>query len=186
MKKVILGFICLLIIAGISFLIISNLPKDENTETKTQTTKDVTKTKKDTSTTTETKKEETSATSTETKKEETTTKSNETKKDTSSTTTTESKETKGYDVVVSTKEITVKKGKEESFDITFTNPDESSIREYIKCKDQNDIAVVKYSDIENKKIKVDVEGLKVGTTEIEVSDYNYPDIKQIVKVNVVE
>ena len=92
----------------------------------------------------------------------------------------------GYEIMVSKKELTINKGSSVSFDITYTNPDESSIREYIHCNDQNNIVVVKYSDINDKKINVEVEGLKAGTTEIEVSDYNYPNKKEIVKVTVVE
>ena len=92
----------------------------------------------------------------------------------------------GYEIIVSKKEITVKKGSQESFDITFTTPDISSVREYIVCKDQSDIVIVRYSDVIDRKIKVDVEGLKVGTTQIEICDYNYPDMKEFVKVNVVE
>ena len=38
----------------------------------------------------------------------------------------------------------------------------------------------------NKKITVDVEALKAGATEITVCDYNYPDVKEIVQVNVVD
>ena len=37
----------------------------------------------------------------------------------------------GYEIIVSKKDITLEKGKEESFEITFTNPDELSILEYI-------------------------------------------------------
>ena len=95
-------------------------------------------------------------------------------------------EKEGYDIIVSKKEITIEKGKEESFDITFTNPDETSIREYIKCQDNNDIIIVQYSDLIDGKINVDVKGLKAGNTEISVCDYNYPERKEIVKVNVVE
>ena len=91
-----------------------------------------------------------------------------------------------YEIKVSKKDITIEKGTEASFDITFTNPDESSIREYINCEDQNDIVIVKYSALEDKKITVEVEALKVGATEIVVCDYNYPNIKEIVKVNVIE
>ena len=40
--------------------------------------------------------------------------------------------------------------------------------------------------LENKKITVEVEALKVGTTEILICDYNYLDRNEIVKVNVVE
>lgn len=98
----------------------------------------------------------------------------------------EKDQSEGYEINVSKKEITIEKGKEASFDITFTNPDESSIREYIHCDDQNDIVIVKYSALENKKITVDVEALKAGATEITVCDYNYPDVKEIVKVNVVD
>ena len=92
----------------------------------------------------------------------------------------------GYEIILSENDITIEKGSEASFDITFTNPDESSIREYITCEDQDDIILVKYSMLENKKITVEVEALKVGTTEILVCDYNYPDRKEIVRVNVVE
>lgn len=92
----------------------------------------------------------------------------------------------GYEIKVSKKDITIEKGTEASFDITFTNPDESSIREYIHCEDQDDIVIVKYSALEDKKITVEVEALKVGVTEIVVCDYNYPNIKEIVKVNVIE
>lgn len=42
------------------------------------------------------------------------------------------------------------------------------------------------NQIENKKNTVEVDGLKAGNTEIEVCYYNYPNIKQIVSVNVVE
>ena len=99
---------------------------------------------------------------------------------------TEKQEKEGYEIIVSKKEITIEKGKETSFDIIFTNPDESSIREYIKCEDQDDIILVKYSMLEDKKITVEIEALKAGVTEILVSDYNYPDIKEIIKVNVLE
>ena len=95
-------------------------------------------------------------------------------------------EQEGYPINVSKKEITIKKGLEESFEITFTNPDDESIREYIKCKDDHEIVLVQYSDLIDAKIKVDVKGLKVGTTEISICDYNYPEVKTIVKVNVVE
>ena len=98
----------------------------------------------------------------------------------------EEKQDEGYDIIVSKKDITIEKGSKISFDITFTNPDESSIREYIKCEDQHDIIIVSYSMLEDKKITVDVEALKVGTTFIAISDYNYPNKKEIVKVNVVE
>lgn len=104
----------------------------------------------------------------------------------------ESQETKqeeqkeGYEIIVSKKEITLEKGKETSFEITFTNPDETSIREYIHCEDQSDIIVVRYTPLKDYKITVEVEALKAGTTEILVCDYDYPDVKEIVKVNVVE
>lgn len=92
----------------------------------------------------------------------------------------------GFDVLVSKKELTIVKGSEESFDITFTNPDLTSIREYIHCDDQSDIVLVKYTDLIDGKINVYVEGLKAGDTEIEVCDFNYQDVKEIVKVHVVE
>ena len=38
----------------------------------------------------------------------------------------------------------------------------------------------------NKKINVEVEGLKAGETKILVSDYEYPDFKEYVTVKVVE
>ena len=92
----------------------------------------------------------------------------------------------GYEIITSEKEITVQKGKTSTFDITFTNPDETSIREFIHSDDQDDIIEVRYTPIENKKITVEVEGLKIGKTEILISDYEYPDTKVYVKVNVVE
>ena len=92
----------------------------------------------------------------------------------------------GSSVIVTDKEITIVKGSKSTFVVTFTNPDESAIREYIKCKDQDDIVLVKYTDIENKKTTVEVEGLKAGSTEIIVSDYTYPELQEIVKVNVIE
>ena len=95
-------------------------------------------------------------------------------------------EEEGYEIIIPIKNYTIEKGLNTTFDVTFTNPDESSIREYIKCEDQNDIILIKYSDIKDKKITVDVEALKAGYTEIEVSDYNYPNKKEIVKVTVVE
>ena len=98
----------------------------------------------------------------------------------------ETEQKEGYEIIVSKKDITIEKGSETSFDITFTNPDESSIREYIKCEDQSNIILVKYSMFKDHKITVEVEALKVGVTEILVCDYNYPDMKEIVKVNVVE
>ena len=98
----------------------------------------------------------------------------------------EKKETEGYEIKVSKKNITLEKGKSTSFVITFTNPDPSSIREYIHCEDQSDIVLVRYSDYIDGKITVEVEGLKVGTTEIEISDYEYPETKEVVKVNVVD
>ena len=97
----------------------------------------------------------------------------------------ETNEVEGYEINVSKKELTINKGSKESFEITFTNPDESSIREYIKCEDQNDIVTVSYSPLNDSKITVEVEGLKEGTTEIDIYDYNYQDIKETVKVNVV-
>ena len=96
------------------------------------------------------------------------------------------KSKEGYDINISNKEITIEKGKKSSFVVTFTNPDESSIREYINCEDQNDIILVKYSDIKDSKITVDIDALKVGSTEISVCDYNYPEVKEIVKVKVIE
>lgn len=98
----------------------------------------------------------------------------------------ESEKPEGYDILLSKKELTIKKGSSESFEITFTNPDETSIREYIHCDDQSDIVIVKYSDMANKKINVEVEGLKAGETKILVSDYEYPDFKEYVTVKVVE
>ena len=92
----------------------------------------------------------------------------------------------GYKIVASKKDITINKGSTTSFNITFTNPDELSIREYIDCKDKDDIIIVRYTALENRKITVEVEALKVGTTEIVIYDYDYPDMKEIVKVNVVE
>ena len=92
----------------------------------------------------------------------------------------------GYEIITSEKEITVQKGNTATFDITFTNPDETSIREFIHSDDQDDIIEVRYTPIENKKITVEVEGLKIGKTEILISDYEYPDTKVYVKVNVVE
>ena len=88
-------------------------------------------------------------------------------------------------VKVSKNEITVVKGKSISFVVTFTNPDLSSVREYINCKDSSYMVDISYTDIVDGKMTVEVEGLKVGTTEIEVSDYEYPESKAIVKVNVV-
>ena len=95
-------------------------------------------------------------------------------------------EEEGYEIIVSKKELTIEKGKTESFEITFTNPDEMSIREYIHCEDQSEIVIVRYSDTRDRKINVDVEGLKVGTTEIEICDFDYQNRKVFVKVNVVE
>ena len=117
------------------------------------------------------------------KKEE---KANNTSLTTNSSNNSVSEKNDGYEIIVSKKELTIEKGKEASFDITFTNPDESSIREYIKCEDQSEIITVKYTPLENKKITVEVEALKEGETEILVCDYNYPDKKEIVKVKIVE
>lgn len=95
--------------------------------------------------------------------------------------------TKGYNIDISNKDITVKKGETVSFNIKFNNPDITTIREYIQCDDQNDIVLVKYSDVDDdERINVDVDGLKVGETKIVVADYSYPDVKEIVKVHVVE
>ena len=96
----------------------------------------------------------------------------------------ETEQKKEY-VKVSKNEITVVKGKSTSFVVTFTNPDLSTVREYINCKDSSKIVDISYTDIVDGKTTVIVEGLKVGTTEIEVSDYEYPESKEIVKVNVV-
>lgn len=99
---------------------------------------------------------------------------------------TEEESKEGYEILVSKKEITIKEGTTESFEITFTNPDETSIREFIHSDDQDDIIEVRYTPLENKKTTVEVEGLKIGKTEILISDYEYPDTKVYVKVNVVE
>jgi len=88
-------------------------------------------------------------------------------------------------VKVSKNEITIAEGKSTSFVVTFTNPDLSTIREYVNCKDQGKIADTSYTDIIDGKMTVIVEGLTVGSTEIEISDYEYPESKAIVKVNVV-
>ena len=56
-----------------------------------------------------------------------------------------------YEINLSKTELTIKKGETESFEITFENPDESSIREYIKCQDQNRIVLVKYSALKEKE-----------------------------------
>ena len=96
----------------------------------------------------------------------------------------ETEQKKEY-VKVSKNEITVVKGKSTSFVVTFTNPDLSTVREYINCKDSSKIVDISYTNIVDGKMTVEVEGLKVGTTEIEVSDYEYPESKEIVKVKVV-
>ena len=98
----------------------------------------------------------------------------------------ETKKTAGYKIIVSENEITVEQGKKHSFEVTFTNPDLTSIREYIVCKDQDKLVSVTYSAIENGKMTIEVEGLEVGTTEIEISDFEYPETKEIVKVNILE
>lgn len=95
---------------------------------------------------------------------------------------TEEDSEEGYDILLSKKEIKVKEGTTESFEITFTNPDETSIREYVHCDDQADIVEVRYTPLDNKKITVEVKGLKKGTTEILISDYEYPNYKEYVKV----
>ena len=97
----------------------------------------------------------------------------------------EKKEEAEY-VKVSKNEITVVKGKSTSFVVTFTNPDLSTVREYINCKDSGKMVDISYTDIVDGKTTVEVEGLKVGTTEIEISDYEYPESKAIVKVKVVD
>ena len=97
----------------------------------------------------------------------------------------EKKEETEY-VKVSKNEITVVKGKSTSFVVTFTNPDLSTVREYINCKDSGKMVDISYTDIVEGKTTVEVEGLKVGTTEIEISDYEYPESKAIVKVKVVD
>ena len=98
--------------------------------------------------------------------------------------TSENLKTDGYQIIVSKEEITLEKGKKDSFEVTFTNSDLISIREYINCKDQGKIVNVSYTDIKDGKLTIEVEALKEGTTEIEISDYEYPEIKEIVKVNV--
>ena len=95
-------------------------------------------------------------------------------------------QSEGYGIIVSKKDIVLEKGTTESFDIIFTNPDESSIREYIHCEDQADIVTVKYSMYKDHKITVEVDALKEGTTEIEICDYNYRNITKIVKVTVID
>ena len=95
-------------------------------------------------------------------------------------------EQEGYEILVSQKELTVGKGKEASFDITFTTPDPMLIREYITCKDQDDIITVKYTPLKDRKITVEVEALKAGSTEISICDFEYPNRVVIVNVNVVE
>ena len=103
-----------------------------------------------------------------------------------SNTTQETEGKEGYNVEVSKKEITMKKNTRDSFVVTFTTPDESSIREYIYCKDQNNIILVSYGNVIDKKITVGVDALKVGTTEITVKDYENPNKKEIVKITVTE
>jgi uncharacterized protein YxeA len=142
MKKVVIGLIVVLIVAGVTYAIITNI-----------STKEVAK-------------NEIANTDTESDAVE--------------------NEEEGFDILVSKEEITVKKGEEESFEITFTNPDLTSIREYIHCDEQSNVVVVKYSDLVDDKITVYVEGLKAGDTEIEVCDFNFQDVKKFVKVHVVE
>ena len=109
-----------------------------------------------------------------------------TKTNSNSTQNQETKQNEVYEIKISTKEITIEKGSTTSFEVTFTNPDEASIMEYIKCDKQNEIIDVKYSQLKDKKITVELKALKVGSAEITISDYNYPNKKEIVKVNVVE
>ena len=158
MKKIIIRIIIVLIVAAIAIVLISNFSTKPNPEVENSSS---------------------SASNAESEKVENAT---------SNTSTTESKEEpkEGYEINVSEKEIIIEKGAEASFDITFTNPDETSIREYIHCEDQDDIIVVKYTPLEDSKITVEIKALKEGTTEIVVCDYNYPDVKEIVKVNVEE
>ena len=82
--------------------------------------------------------------------------------------------------------ITIEKGSKASFDITYTNPDETSIREYITCEDNHDIILFRYYPINDGKTTIEVDALKAGTTEIVICDFDYQDVKAIVKVNVVE
>lgn len=171
-------FLGIVIAAVLLFVFVQKL-NTEN-ETTSSTSKSIKKQKVEQK---EEKKETTSDTTNNQKQENKA--SNENTNSTSNTTKNQEQKD-GYEIIVSNKNITVEKGSTASFNITFTNPDESSIREYIHCKDQSDIIVVRYSDVINKKINVELEALKVGVTEIEVSDYNYPDKKEIIKVNVVE
>ena len=174
MKKLLIGILGMFLGAAIAVIVVYFVLQEPKTDGE----------EKNQNTSTETKKENTSN---ETKKEEQTeTKKDETSSENKNTNTQNNDQKNGYEIILSKKEITVKKGSSESFDITFTNPDESSIREYIHSDNQNDIIVVKYSDMKDKKINVQVEGLKVGTSEISISDYNYPNKKEIVKVKVVE
>ena len=160
MKKTIIGFLCGLIIGAIGIALVINFSSELKDEELNSTTKN------------------------------TTTESTSKNKKTKSTSNNEEKETEtkneGYEIKVSKTDIIIEKGSKASFDITYTNPDETSIREYIDCKDQDDIVAVTYSDIVNKKINVEVEALKVGTTEISISDYSYPNKKVTVKVNIIE
>ena len=156
MKKVIIIYLCLLLAGGVVYFVM-NSSKDATTDSESIESK------------IESKEVESSSTKESTKEES---KSEE--------------KQEGYEIILSQKELTVEKGKTATFDITFTNPDETSIREYIHCDDQNDMVEVRYAPIKNKKITVEVDGLKPGQTEILVSDYEYPDTKVYVKVNVVE
>ena len=170
MKKLLIGIICILVIGATAYALIkvsgakSNQPNENGNLNNTGN--QVVETKKN-----ETESNQNVTTSKEGEPNEVNNQE-------------ESKE--GYEIIVSKKDITLAKGQVASFDITFTNPDELSIREYIKCKDQDDIILVSYSNLENSKITVDVEALKAGDTEISICDFNDPDMKEIVKDRVIE
>ena len=156
MKKVLIGIICGLIIGGIIFAVINQSKKD--TGSKSEPSKSSVESKQK-----ESKAEKDSSESAE--KEET---------------------NEGYEILVSKKELTIEEGSTESFEITFTNPDEMSIREYIHCDDQGKTVEVRYTPLENKKTTVEVEGLKAGKTQLLISDYEYPNYKIFVNINVIE
>lgn len=89
-----------------------------------------------------------------------------------------------YTINVSTNNIVLEVDEEKSFSVNFTNPKTTFTSSSIMEKNSDGIIYMDYTVINNNQYTVNVKGLKSGTTQIEITEYNTPNVKKIVNVTV--
>lgn len=96
----------------------------------------------------------------------------------------ENSEEQQYTINVSTNNIVLEIDEKTNFNVDFTNPKVTFTSSSIMGKNNSGVMYMDCTRISDSQYTVNVKGLKAGTAQIEITEFNTPNVKKIVNVTV--